>query len=294
MEQVSFEYVKTNGITLHTAVAGPENGPLVVLLHGFPEFWYGWIHQIEPLAAKGYRVVVPDQRGYNLSDKPAGIEQYTLDLLRDDIVGLIEGFERTSATIIGHDWGGAVAWHLAATKPQYVDQLIAVNIPHPKAMPRVMKKNPAQWVKSSYIAFFQMPELPEKTLAADYFKTMVSSLVSTSRPNTFSEEEISAYQSAWAQPGALTAMLNWYRAIRKGSMLQTPEEKIRVPVRIIWGLGDQFLSPMLAKESLNFCRDSELVFVGEATHWVHHEQAYIVNKLIAQFLSEKKAEDPLQ
>lgn len=293
MEQVSFEYVKTNGITLHTAVAGPENGPLVVLLHGFPEFWYGWIHQIEPLAAKGYRVVVPDQRGYNLSDKPEGIENYTLDLLRDDIVGLIEGFERTSATVIGHDWGGAVAWHLAATKPQYVEKLIAVNIPHPKAMPRVMKKNPAQWVKSSYIAFFQVPELPEKTLAADYFKTMVGSLVSTSRPKTFSEEEISAYQSAWAQPGALTAMLNWYRAIRKGSMLQTPEDKVEVPVRILWGLGDQFLSPMLAKESLNFCADGELVFIGEATHWVHHEQAQIVNMLISQFLDEKKTEAPL-
>lgn len=283
-------YVQTNGITLHTVTAGPEDGPLVLLLHGFPEFWHGWQKQIGPLAEKGYRVVVPDLRGYNLSDKPQGIENYTLNLLRDDVTGLIVHFGRQSATIIGHDWGGAVAWYLAATKPQYVDKLIAVNIPHPKAMMRVMAKNPLQWVKSSYIAFFQLPELPEKTLAAEYFKTMVGSLVSTSNPGTFSEEELGMYKEAWAQPGALTAMLNWYRAIREGNITQVPDHKISVPVRIIWGLGDQFLSSLLAKESLDFCEDGNLVFVGEATHWIHHEQPYILNLLIDQFLTEEKAE----
>lgn len=283
-------YVQTNGITLHTVTAGPEDGPLVLLLHGFPEFWHGWQKQIGPLAEKGYRVVVPDLRGYNLSDKPQGIENYTLNLLRDDVTGLIDHFGRQSATIIGHDWGGAVAWYLAATKPQYVDKLIAVNIPHPKAMMRVMAKNPLQWVKSSYIAFFQLPELPEKTLAAEYFKTMVGSLVSTSNPGTFSEEELGMYKEAWAQPGALTAMLNWYRAIREGNITQVPDHKISVPVRMIWGLGDQFLSSLLAKESLDFCEDGNLVFVGEATHWIHHEQPYILNLLIDQFLTEEKAE----
>ncbi|TWT23890.1 alpha/beta fold hydrolase [Planomicrobium sp. CPCC 101110] len=283
-------YVQANGITLHTVVAGPEDGPLVLLLHGFPEFWRGWDKQIGPLAEKGYRVAVPDLRGYNLSDKPKGIENYTLDLLRDDVVGLIEHFGETSAIVIGHDWGGAVAWHLAATKPQYVEKLIAVNIPHPKAMPQVLAKNPAQWIKSSYIAFFQVPELPEKILATDYFKTMVGSLVSTSNPDTFSAEELEAYREAWAKPGALTAMLNWYRAIREGSVAQVPNHKITVPVRIIWGLGDQFLTPLLAKESLEFCEDADLVFVGEATHWIHHEQPYILNLLIDRFLTEKKSE----
>lgn len=289
MENLSFQYIQTNGITLHTAVAGPEDGPLVVLLHGFPEFWFGWKKQIEPLTELGYRVAVPDQRGYNLSDKPQDIGSYTLDLLRDDIVGLIGHFGKTSATVIGHDWGGAVAWHLAATKPAYVDKLIVVNIPHPKAMPRVMKRNPLQWARSSYIAFFQLPDLPEKMLAADYFKTMVGSLVSTSMPDTFSDEELAAYREAWDQPGALTAMLNWYRAIRRGNVLQVPAQKIGLPVRIIWGVGDQFLSTELAKESLDFCEDGELVLVGEATHWVHHEQAHILNMLIKQFLNEEKA-----
>lgn len=282
-------YIDTNGIRLHAVAAGPEDGQLVVLLHGFPEFWYGWIHQIGPLAEKGYRVVAPDLRGYNLSDKPQGINQYTLDLLRDDVTGVISHFGKERAIVVGHDWGGAVAWHLAATEPEFVELLIAINIPHPKAMPRVLAKNPLQWVKSSYMAFFQIPELPEKAMAADYFKTMVSSLVAKSQPDTFSEEELEAYKEAWAQPGALTGMLNWYRALRQGSMRQTPDHKITVPVRLIWGISDQFLSPMLAKESMNFCGDGELVFVGEATHWIHHEQAYILNMLINRFIDEEKA-----
>lgn len=287
---MEYMYIETNGIRLHAAAEGPEDGQLVVLLHGFPEFWYGWIHQIGPLAKKGYRVVAPDLRGYNLSEKPEGIEQYTLDKLKDDVAGVIRHFGRERAIVVGHDWGGAVAWHLAATEPDLVELLIAVNIPHPKAMPRVMTKNPLQWLKSSYMAFFQIPELPEKALAADYFKTMVGSLVSTSRPGTFSEEELERYKEAWAQPGALTGMLNWYRALRQGSMHQTPDRKITVPVRLIWGIGDQFLSPMLAKESMNFCEDGELVFVGEATHWVHHEQAHILNMLIDRFINEEKAD----
>nr|WP_251048036.1 alpha/beta hydrolase [Planococcus sp. ISL-109] len=274
---------------MHTVAAGPKDGPLVVLLHGFPEYWGAWKSQIGPLVEQGYRVVVPDQRGYNLSDKPEGIGQYTLDLLRDDVAGLIKQFGRGSAIIIGHDWGGVVAWHLAATKPQFVEKLIAVNVPHPKAMLRVLAKNPLQWAKSSYMAFFQLPDLPEKVLAANYFKTMVNSLVSSSMPGAFSKEKMEEYKKAWDQPGALTAMLNWYRAMRQGSMLQTPNHKIAVPVRIIWGVEDQFLSPMLAKESLDFCEDGEVVFIGEATHWVHHEQAYILNLLIGRFLKEEKA-----
>ncbi|MBF6633476.1 MAG: alpha/beta hydrolase [Planococcus sp. (in: Bacteria)] len=286
MENVNFQFLESNGINLHIAVAGPEDGPLVVLLHGFPEFWFGWKNQIQPLAEKGYRVVAPDQRGYNLSDKPEGIDNYTVDHLRDDVIGIIEHFKKESAIVIGHDWGGAVAWHLAATHPEYVDKLIVLNIPHPKAMPRVLKKNPLQWMKSSYIAFFQLPNLPEKALGMGEFKTMQQSIEQTSKPNTFSSHEMEQYKTAWSQSDALTAMLNWYRAIRRGSFRQIPETKIKVPVRIIWGLGDQFLSPMLAKESMSFCEEVNLTFVGEATHWIQHEQPDIVNRLIEQFINE--------
>ncbi len=285
MQEVEFHLIETNGIRLHAAVAGPEDGELVVLLHGFPEFSYGFHHQMEELAASGYRVAVPDQRGYHLSDKPEQIEDYTINKLSDDIAGLIEAFGETSAIVIGHDWGGAVAWHLAASKPEYVKKLIAINIPHPTAMPRVFMKNPLQWLKSSYMAFFQLPEVPEKLMAATDFESMKQAMKGTARPDAFTDQELERYKDAWSQPGALTGMLNWYRAIRKGSLLQMPKAPLRMPVRIIWGLGDQFLSPMLATESLKFCENAELVWVGEATHWVHHEQPEIVNRLIKEFLT---------
>ncbi|WP_404335667.1 alpha/beta fold hydrolase [Planococcus rifietoensis] len=285
MQEVEFHLIETNGIRLHTAVAGPEDGELVVLLHGFPEFSYGFHHQMEALAASGYRVVAPDQRGYHLSDKPEQIEDYTINKLSGDIAGLIEAFGETSAIVIGHDWGGAVAWHLAASKPEYVKKLIAINIPHPAAMPRVFMKNPLQWLKSSYMAFFQLPEVPEKLMAANDFESMKQAMKGTARPDAFTDQELERYKDAWSQPGALTGMLNWYRAIRKGSLLQMPKAPLPMPVRIIWGLGDQFLSPMLATESLKFCENAELVWVGEATHWVHHEQPEIVNRLIKEFLA---------
>ncbi|TAA66567.1 alpha/beta fold hydrolase [Planococcus salinarum] len=290
MDNLSFQSIETNDVLLHTAVAGPEDGPLVILLHGFPEFWYGWKHQIGALAEQGYRVMAPDQRGYNLSSKPQGAENYTLDDLRDDIAGLIEQSGKEKAVVIGHDWGGAVAWHLAATKPQLVEKLIAINIPHPQAVPRVMKRNPLQWVKSSYMIYFQIPKLPEGMMAAEDFNVMKQAMGGTSRKSAFSGEDFERYGNAWGQPCALTGMLNWYRALPKGSFRQTTNTKVEVPVRILWGVGDQFLSRQLAKESLNFCTAGELVFIGQATHWVHHEQPLIVNRLILEFLDKEKTE----
>ncbi len=284
VQQVEFRFIETNGIRLHVREAGPEDGELVVMLHGFPEFSYGFHHQMDALAAKGYRVIAPDQRGYNLSDKPESLEAYKIDRLRDDITGLIEAFDETSAIVVGHDWGGAVAWHLAASKPEYVKKLVAINIPHPAAMPRVFAKNPLQWVKSSYMAFFQLPEVPEKLMSANNYESMEQAMASTAKPGAFSEEDLEQYRKAWQEPGALTGMLNWYRAIRKGSLQQVPTAPLQMPVRILWGLGDQFLSPMLAKESLKFCANAELVWIGEATHWVHHEQPAIINRLISEFL----------
>lgn len=290
MANVEFRYIETNGITLHAAIAGPEDGPLAILLHGFPEFWYAWHHQIGPLAEEGYRVVVPDQRGYNLSDKPTGIDRYVIDELRDDIIGLIRHFGRQKAYIIGHDWGGAVGWHLAASRPEYVERLIVTNMPHPHAMPRVMKKHPLQVIRSSYIAFFQLPDLPEKLFEAGDFSSLKEGLTRTSRPGTFTNADLEQYEAAWSQPGTLSAMLGWYRALRQGSFNQVPKTAVTVPVRLIWGMGDQFLSDALAKESLEFCEDGEGVFIGEATHWVNREQPKLVNQMISRFLKEGEPE----
>ncbi|MBG9770248.1 alpha/beta fold hydrolase [Bacillus vallismortis] len=285
MDGIKRQFVKTNGVTLHVASAGPEDGRLIVLLHGFPEFWYGWKNQIKPLADAGYRVIAPDQRGYNLSDKPEGIEAYRIDTLRDDIIGLITQFTDEKAIVIGHDWGGAVAWHLASTHREYLEKLIAINIPHPGIMKTVTPVYPPQWLKSSYIAFFQLPDIPEASLKENDYESLDQAIGLSTRPELFSSEDVSRYKEAWKQPGALTAMLNWYRALRKGSL----SEKVTcetAPYRMIWGMEDRFLSRKLAKETEKRCPNGHLIFVDEASHWINHEKPAIVNQLILEYLKK--------
>ncbi|MCY7832883.1 alpha/beta hydrolase [Bacillus spizizenii] len=286
MDGVKCHFVKTNGITLHVAAAGPENGQLIVLLHGFPEFWYGWKNQIKPLADAGYRVIAPDQRGYNLSDKPDGIDSYRIDTLRDDIIGLISQFTDEKAIVIGHDWGGAVAWHLASTRPEYLEKLIAINIPHPYIMKTVTPIYPPQWLKSSYIAFFQLPDIPEASLKENDYETLDKAIGLSDRPELFTSEDVSKYKEAWKQPGALTAMLNWYRALRKGSLSEKTTYET-APYRMIWGMEDRFLSRKLAKETERHCTNGHLIFVDEASHWINHEKPAIVNHLILEYLKKQ-------
>ena len=159
--------IAVNGLELHTVIAGPLDGPLVVLLHGFPENWYTWRNQITFLANAGYRVVVPDQRGYNLSDKPQGVHNYRVEALTGDIKELIHAFGREKAIVVGHDWGGVVAWHLAMHHPEVVEKLVVMNAPHPATYSREIRENPAQQRKSWYVGFFQLPLLPEELLGHD-------------------------------------------------------------------------------------------------------------------------------
>ncbi|MFS0787945.1 alpha/beta hydrolase [Shouchella sp. 1P09AA] len=284
--------IEANGYHFHAVCAGPKEGELVLMLHGFPEFWYGFRHQITELAENGYYVVVPDQRGYNESDKPQAIESYTLDELRDDCEAMIDFFKRERAIVIGHDWGGAVAWHLAATRPNRVKKLIPVNIPHPADMPKGMLKNPTQLVRSLYMVFFQLPYVPEKVLKADAFKYMAKGLEWTGRHGAFDKEELEHYRTAWLQPGAIKAMLNWYRAVRIDFRhgWKALDFKIDVPTTILWGLNDPFLSKTLAKESLKRCTQGELIYIGDATHWVHHEYPSIINHLIVKSLSKNESQ----
>lgn len=273
-----------NGHDFHVKIAGDEAGELVVLLHGFPEFWYGWRHQIDALAYRGYRVVIPDQRGYNKSDKPEGVREYHIDKLRDDVEAIIHHYNKDRAIVIGHDWGGAVGWHLASTRPALVEKFIAINIPHPAVMPEVMKRHPKQMFKSLYMLFFQVPGIPEKFLSMNHFKMMERVLEKTSHKNTFTAADLDEYHNAWSQNGALTAMLNWYRAA-PGS-LQSMEKKVEVPAKIIWGLGDRFLSRELAEESFKLLDDGEIAWIENATHWVNHEEAAMVNRHILRFIKK--------
>ncbi len=285
MMNIDFEHIETNGVGLHVAVSGPKDGDLVILLHGFPEFWFSWRRQIRELAEAGYRVVAPDQRGYNKSDKPDGVEAYHIDTLRNDIIGLIHHFGYKDAAIIGHDWGGVVGWHLASTHPELVRGFVAINVPHPAVVPKVMLKTPLQWLRSSYMLFFQARKLPEKIMSSNDYRYMEQALKMTSRKGTFTEEELGAYKIAWARPKTLTSMLNWYRAM-PSSMKSVRKDDIEVPVKIIWGKGDQFLSSKLAEESLKLIDSDAVIWVENATHWVHQEQPEFVNDQLLRFLNK--------
>jgi len=279
-------FVQTNGragvipVTLHVVQAGPVDGPLVILLHGFPEFWYGWKRQIGPLADAGYRVWVPDQRGYNLSDKPDGIGNYAVDTLAADVVGLIDAAGQEKAVIVGHDWGAAVAWWVAATYPERVERLVVLNVPHPAVMKRFTSRNAGQMLRSWYIGFFQLPVLPEVLARLGNWAVMSWSLRTSSQPGTFSEADLNEYRTAWSQPGAFRAMVNWYRAVLQRPPTRDVMIRIAVPTLLIWGVRDRFLKRDMAQPSIDLCDNGRLLFFETATHWVQHEEAERVNTLI--------------
>lgn len=277
--------VAANGIRLHVVTAGPETGPLVLLLHGFPEFWYGWRRQIPALAAAGYHVWAPDQRGYNRSDKPRGIAAYGIETLAADVVALIEASGHERVYLVGHDWGAAVAWWVAGTHPERLHKLAILNVPHPAVMQRTVWRNPRQLRKSWYIFFFQLPWLPEWSLRRREFGNLIRALKGSSRPGTFGPTELAVYRQAWAQPGALTAMLNWYRAAARQQGRMKRLGRIQVPTLMIWGVRDMALDRSLAEPSIALCDEGRLVFWEEATHWVQHEEPETVNRFLLDFFA---------
>nr|WP_229428487.1 alpha/beta hydrolase [Microvirga pudoricolor] len=279
---------EVNGLRLHCIEAGPESGPLVVLLHGFPEFWWGWRKQIGPLAEAGFRVVVPDQRGYNLSDKPSERSAYALDPLAEDVAALAEACGRQAFRLVGHDWGGIVAWWAATRFPDQVERLVILNAPHPGVAGPFVRTHPSQMLKSSYVGFFKVPRLPEMVLTAGDYAVLRRSLVGSSRPGTFPEGDLNRYREAWARPGALTAMLNWYRML---PMLGEPPvtDPLPMPVQVLWGVRDRFLQRELAEASLAVCAQGRARWFDAATHWVHLEEPGAVSAAMLDFLA---AEDP--
>jgi epoxide hydrolase 4 len=279
MEELVF---KNASVSLHSVAAGPEDGPVVILLHGFPEFSHGWRRQMEPLAAAGFRVIAPDQRGYNLSSKPRGVAAYAIRELVSDVIAIADQLGAQRVFLAGHDWGGAVAWSAAILHPQRIAKLAILNVPHPSVMRRYLKTNWRQLRKSWYMFAFQIPWLPEAMFAASNFKMGERALVGTSRPGTFSAEDLAQYRAAWSQPGALTGMVNWYRAGFRFPA-RFADRRVRVPTRILWGMRDVFLSAEMAKDSLRYCDDAELYTFAEATHWLQHEEPGRVSEHLIGF-----------
>jgi pimeloyl-ACP methyl ester carboxylesterase len=276
---------RVSGVELHVVEAGPVDGPVVILLHGFPDFWWGWRHQIEPLAALGFHIVVPDGRGYNLSDKPQGVGSYGLDTLAADVVALADFYKADTFRLVGHDWGGIVAWQVAKRYPERVKRLVILNAPHPDVFPRFVRKHLSQAFKSLYSAFFQLPWLPEAALKAGRFALLRRALARSSRSGTFTPDDLENYAEAWQQPGALTAMLNYYRALRRQPL--GPLSRVHPPTLVIWGKRDVFLETGLATASLKLCNDVQNLFVDNAGHWVQLEEADMVNSALARFFASR-------
>lgn len=280
---VNFRQITLPEVRLHVAEAGPESGPPTILLHGFPEFWYGWRHQIGPLAEAGLRVIVPDQRGYGGSDMPRGISAYHLDRLAGDVLALADAYGFATFRLVGHDWGGLVAWWAASHHPERIERLAILNAPHPGIVGAYMRHHPGQWMRSVYVALFQLPGLPERLLTVDRGRALRHALTSTSRPGAFSAADLDRYVEAWLQPGAMTAMLNWYRALVRLPRAAPP--RVAVPTLILWGERDTALQAGLAEASLAFCDAGRIRWYPQASHWLAHEEPAAVSADLTRFLA---------
>lgn len=285
MADLQHKQATLNGLSFHYVEAGDPMGKPVILLHGFPEFWYGWRHQIPVLAEAGYRVIALDQRGYNLSAKPKEVAAYATSQLAADVVALMDHIGAEKVCLAGHDWGASVAWSVATNYPQRLNKLAILNVPHSRVMARHLRKDFRQMTKSWYIFFFQIPWLPEFLLGLGDNARLAKAFRKSGHKDTFSDTDMAEYRQAWRQPGALTAMLNWYRAIFRGGR-RIAKEKIKVPTLIIWGEQDIALRVELAHESLEFCEDGRLEFIPEATHWVQQDAPDKVNKLLLNFFKQ--------
>lgn len=282
---VRFSRIATNGINLHVAGAGPPDGPLVFLLHGFPEFWFSWRNQIPPLAKQGFHVVAPDLRGYNLSDKPVGPSSYDIDELAADIVGLADHFGQETFSVVGHDWGASVGWWLAGQVPGRLRRFATLNAPHPAVWLDAIRNDPVQKRKSTYVRFFRMPWLPEFLLALNGYQALAKGFGDCIRPDGFRDADLQNYRNAWRQPGALTAMINYYRAALTKELLAPAEYRISTPTLVIWGKRDAYALPALAASSAQLCTDGRIVYFDESTHWVQHDEPVRVAELLVEFLA---------
>jgi epoxide hydrolase 4 len=281
--EVQEGYAELGDVKLHYVEAG--DGPLIVLLHGFPEFWYGWRLQIAPLVAAGFRVVAPDLRGYNLSSKPDGHAPYTADKLAADIRDLIQERGVESALVVGHDWGGTAAWNTAMNHPEVVDRLVILNAAHPRRLQRGLR-NPRQLRKSWYFFYFQLPELPEHHVRADDWQFLKDFLGDASP--AYTPEELERYVQAWSQPGAAAAMINYYRAAVRQSPKQAAAllHPISAPTLVIWGERDSYLGPELAEPDHDDVPGLDRVErLPDASHWVHHDAHEQVTKLLIDFFA---------
>src|ERR1700733_11074981 len=277
-------YADLGEVRLHYVEAG--DGPLVVLLHGFPDFWYSWRFQIPALVGAGFRVVAPDMRGYNLSSRPPGVQSYAAARLAADVRDLIAERGGSSALLAGHDWGAAVAWLTAIRHPEVIERLAILNVPHPRQMVRALRRPGRQLLRSWYMFFFQIPWLPERLLAAGDWRGFRQPFEGA-RPGAFTPADLERYKQAWSEPGAVTAMLNYYRAALRrppGGATGRSLPPVQAPTLIIWGERDRHLGAELAQPDPRDVPALErVVRLPSASHWVQHDEPDRVSELLIEF-----------
>jgi epoxide hydrolase 4 len=291
---IRHEFADLDGIRLHYAAAG--EGDLILFAHGFPEFWYAWRNQLEEFG-RTHLAVAPDLRGYNLSSKPPRVEDYAMPLLVEDLRRLAAHLGKQKFTLVGHDWGGVVAWAFAMSHPQLLDRLVIINAPHPGIFERELANNPEQRKASQYILVFRTP-MAEMMLKALTYSALVSSVLDDGlKKGYFTEEDKRAYLEAWSQPGALTGGLNYYRAAPLGSFVgrkagdmssELPSLNVRVPTLVIWGEKDVYLLTSNLNGLEQYVPDLTVKRVPDASHWVIHEKPGVVNAAIREFLEAKR------
>jgi pimeloyl-ACP methyl ester carboxylesterase len=301
MIPITHGYANVNGIRLHYAESGSGDN-LVILLHGFPEFWYSWRHQLIALA-ENYHVVAPDMRGYNLSDKPARVEDYRIEVLVADVVGLIQHFGAQKAAIVAHDWGASVAWAVAQKYPERVSKLAVLQVP-PAAVWRA-NMSLRQFLRSWYMFFFQLPRIPEWAIGRNDFAALDKTFTETvARKGTFNGAEIELYKEALRQPGAVTAAVNYYRANVRRVMSQRKasgthgrdgeaasaqgtagDGRIRVPTLFIFGEQDFAILPSTVRGvAAHIDAPYSELRIADSGHWVQNEAAEEVNAALIEFL----------
>ena len=285
-------YADVNGVRLHYVTVG--RGPLVMFLHGFPEFWYAWTAQLADFG-RDHRAVAPDMRGYNLSSKPTDLAAYAMKHLVADVRALAEHLGAKTFILVGHDWGGVVAWAFAITHPERLEKLVIVNAPHPAVFERELRENPAQQEASRYMLTFRSAQA-EQILAADDYARMLAMFTRVGA--WFTDEDRAQYVAAWSQPGALTGGLNYYRAAGVGppgaegvparSFGGEPSRlTLTVPTLVVWGERDRALLTGNLDGLERFVPDLTVKRVPDGSHWVVHEQPALVNRLIREFLAKE-------
>lgn len=284
IETWSHGKITTNGIQLHYVTQG--EGPLMLLLHGFPEFWYSWRHQI-PEFARDHTVVALDLRGYNDSDRPQSRSAYHMDELVADVKGAIASLGYDRCILVGHDWGGAIAWQFVYRYPAQVDRLIILNLPHPAKFAQGLRTW-QQLARSWYILFFQLPLLPELLLQANLSRSMEQTFRGMAiDKSAFSDADIKAYTTALAKPRALTAALNYYRNLLP--LLLSPTDwpiLFKTRTLMIWGENDVALGKELTEGTEDYVQDFQIRYIPNCSHWVQQEQPQLVNQYIRTFLAE--------